>query len=403
MKNNKKIYLLTVFTLLACGQEMSAMGSARKAAQFAWSNKFVLVGTGMVGTAAFEYKNSCKPVKQEPIRVIGTSPIVAAQKHEAPGRLTAFCESKHIAPEIAAMKPIKKTLMDLLEQKHSPETSARIKDSVEKFIANQQGVAKDFKNQIEEHFGPIVKGFNIPEEDTKYIKEKLSPFTSQPVFFRSADAEPIPQLQTVKAFSVVGFSMNRAAERAFWNTGAGNVNFNRDQMKVVVEHECLHVENGDSDLKVLFIFLSQNRKHFSDEEFYKIMGAFGEDFLNHRKPLIAAITKEAKEMGIHDLSRIENFDMDLTAFQRYFETRVDKTILGSKDKKKMEAYRDFYKNRHDSQAVKARTAADKVNVSFCLRTGRTIPLEVADLVHPTDQERVDACDTRLAELKAAKR
>ena len=377
MKNNKKIYLLTALTMLACGQELSAMGAARKATQFIWNNKFALGSIGMVGAAAFEYKKC----KQEPI--------------EAP----ALIESKKTTSDVAVMAPIKKTLTHLLGQKHSPETSERIKNSVDKFIANQHGVAKNFKKLIESHMGgTVVAGFNIPEESTKEIKEKLSPFTSQPVFFRSEDEDPIPQLQTVKAFGAVGFSMNWAAERAFWNA---DTVFNRAQMEAVVDHECLHVEHGDGDLKVLFIILSQNREHFSDEEFYKIMGAFGEDFLNHRKPLIAAITKEANEMGIRDLSRIENFDMDATAFQRYFETRVDETILASKDKKKMKAYRDNYKNCHDSQAVKKRMAADKANVSFCLRNGRAIPLSVADLVHPTDLERVNACDKALAELEAA--
>jgi hypothetical protein len=392
---NKKICVGMFLALVAFSQEVCAMNAARKVAQFGWRNRFALIGTGVAAATAFDYKNSCKLVKQEPMAVV--------QKHEASGRLlTAYCDSKKVAPEIAAMGPLKKVLTNLLAQKHSPATFARIEDSVRNFIANQRGVAQDFEGVIEEYMGgTIVKGFNIPEESTRAIKEKLSLYTSDPILFRSGDEDSIPQLQTVKAFEAVGFSMNKAAERAFWNTHKGG--FNREQMGVIVEHECLHIENGDGDLKVLFTFLSQNRRYFSNEEFYKIMGAFGEDFLNHRKGLIAAITKEAKEMGIHDLSRIENFDMDKTAFERYFETRVDETILGSKDKKKMEAYREYYKNRNDSQALKDRTACDKDNVIFCLRQGRTIPLDVADFNHPTDQERVDACDKALAELKAAKK
>ena len=210
--------------------------------------------------------------------------------------------------------------------------------------------------------------------------------------------------------------MNKAAEKAFWNTDsldasagaacaegriATEKDFNRAQMEVAVEHECCHVKNGDGDLKVLFTCLSAHKEHFSEEEFRKIMGAFGEDFLSSRKALIDAITRDAQTMRIPDFKVVGNFDMDLTAFVRYFETRVDKTILASGDKKKMEAYRDFYKNRNDSQAVKERAACDKDNVSWLLEQGRAIPLAIADFTWPTDQERVDTCDAALAELEAA--
>ncbi len=90
MKNNKKIYLVTMLALLVCGQELSAMGSARKAAQRIWDYKFALVGTGLVGNAVHEYKSSREWVKQELIRVIKTSAISVAPKSEWPRLLKSL-------------------------------------------------------------------------------------------------------------------------------------------------------------------------------------------------------------------------------------------------------------------------------------------------------------------------
>jgi|GEM_PF-4055299 len=393
MKNNKKVYLLTALAFLVCNQEISAMASARKAVKH--------LGVGLFRANAFEYKKLHSLVKPNLIgaaKTVSINPFVQAR---------SFCESNHVAPEISVTAPIEEVLTKLLEQKDSPESFARINDVIRMFIGNQQLIQKRFKELIESHMGgTVVERFDIPEKNMKEIVRKLSCFSVEPVFYRSLDKDPIPQLSVVKAFQAIGFSMNKAAERAFLNTHkktADTVNFNCDQMQVAVDHECLHIQNGDGDLKVLFTFLSQSRKSFSDEEFYTIMGAFGEQFLRYRPSLIAAITKEAKEMGIHDFSKIENFDRDLTAFERYSEVRVDEMILASKDEKKIQAYRDYYKARNDSQPIKDRAASDKANVIFCLTQGRTIPLEVADFLHPTDQERVDACDKALAELKAAKK
>ena len=100
MKNNKKIYLLTALTMLACGQELSAMGAARKAAQHLWDYKFALVGTGLVGNAAFEYKHSREWVKQELMRVIQTSPIARVPKNEAPKLLKSLHEVGNTIPNM---------------------------------------------------------------------------------------------------------------------------------------------------------------------------------------------------------------------------------------------------------------------------------------------------------------
>ena len=314
----------------------------------------------------------------------------------------------------SAMVPIQNALVALSRQKFSMKVAAAVRDSVERFVENQQAVAQNFKEEIEGIGGIIVKDFAIPEEHKKSLSERLKLFTPQPVFFRSADDESVPYFGALKAFNAVGLTMNKAAEKAFWNTDqkeqsraipriATEKDFNRAQMEVMLDHECIHVKNGDADLKTLFIFLSQNKEHFSDDEFYQIMGAFGEDFLSHRKVLAAAIIRDAEKIGIHDLRKIENFDRDVTAYNRYYETRVDKIIVSSHDTKKIEAYRDYYQNRHDSPLFKERTALVQAYVRQFVAKGLSIPLELADFTHPTDRERVNVCDTRLAELKAAKK
>jgi hypothetical protein len=372
MKNNKKIYGLAVFALLVFCQKVVAM-TPQKMIQHVWGYEFPLVGLSSVNGKGFGYKLPDKAVAQESI----------------------------------LMGPIDKTVADLFGQKHSKKTSKVILDVVKYFFDNQIELGRYFEQVIQDQLkGMIVEGFNIPKKNMEEIVGKLSCFGVRPVFYRSLDSDFAPQLVVVKAFRAIGFSMNSAAEKAFWNThkkSADGVNFNCDQMEVLVDHECLHIQNGDGDLKVLFRFLSQQRKSFSDEEFYTIMGAFGEQFLRYRPSLIAAITKEAKEMGIHDFSKIEAFDMDRTAFERYSEVRVDEMILASKDKKKIQAYRDYYKARNDFQPLKERMALDQANIAFCLKKPCTIPLKFADFINPTDQERVDACDKALAELKVAKK
>jgi hypothetical protein len=55
---NKKICVGMFFALVAFSQEMCAMNTARKVAQFAWNNKFGLVGTGLTVACGFEFENA---------------------------------------------------------------------------------------------------------------------------------------------------------------------------------------------------------------------------------------------------------------------------------------------------------------------------------------------------------
>lgn len=91
---------MAALTVLACGQELSAMGAARKAAQFAWNNKFALVGTGVVGSAVLEYKASREQVKQELMGIIQTLPIASAPKDEAPRLLKSLYEIGDTIPNM---------------------------------------------------------------------------------------------------------------------------------------------------------------------------------------------------------------------------------------------------------------------------------------------------------------
>ena len=100
MKNNKKIYLVAMLALLVCGQELSAMVSARKAAQRIWDYKFALVGIGLVGNAVHEYKSSREWVKQELMRVIQTSQIAGVPEMEAPKLLKSLGEVGNTIPDM---------------------------------------------------------------------------------------------------------------------------------------------------------------------------------------------------------------------------------------------------------------------------------------------------------------
>ena len=308
----------------------------------------------------------------------------------------------------------------ILRKELSEKACTHLGLAIKGFLTNQKTIANNFQEIIKENLeGSIVDTFNIPAEQMQKIREKLRPYTDNPVFYRPLlDDDPIPQFEVFTAFKAIGFTMNKAAEKAFKNPSTGErasgakacatkdntvttENFNRAQMKVLVEHECCHVKNEDQDLRVLFRFLTQNKEHFSAEEFSKIMGAFGEDFLSSRKALIDAITRDAQEMGIYDFDNIEDFDIDLTAFIRYYETRVDKTILASKDKMKIKAYRDYYQNRSEAPELKKREEWEKANVKKLLQKGQLISSEIADFTWPTDQERVAACEAALAELDEA--
>jgi hypothetical protein len=80
---NKKICVGMFLALVAFSQEVCAMNAGRKIAQMAWSNKFALVGTGLVGNAVLEYKNARQQIKQQLIRIIKTSPIARVPEREA--------------------------------------------------------------------------------------------------------------------------------------------------------------------------------------------------------------------------------------------------------------------------------------------------------------------------------
>lgn len=308
----------------------------------------------------------------------------------------------------SATAPIEAALKALLGQHYSDEATEVIESSVGQFVANQRYIAENFKKVIQENVGgTVVKSFAIPESDMQRIKEKLQPFTAQPVFYRRYNDNPVPHMEAFKAFEAIGFGMNTAAEKAFFNTDENDSCvsqagvFDRAQMEVIVDHECCHIKNGDGDLRVLFTFLSQNRVRFSEDEFSRLLGAaFGQDFLNSRKALTDAITRDAQQMGIYDFSKVEGFAMDLMAFQRYYETRVDKGILDSRNRKKIEAYRDLYQNRDDAPIAKDKQIKEKEAIQIFLKRGHAIPLECADFSWPTDLERVEACNQALARLYA---
>jgi hypothetical protein len=99
MKNNKKIYVLTLLIAVVCHQEMSAMGSAQKVAQHLWNYKFALVGTGFIGKAVLEYQNSREWVKQEVMKAIHTSPKAFIPPHEAPRLLKSLGEVVDTIPD----------------------------------------------------------------------------------------------------------------------------------------------------------------------------------------------------------------------------------------------------------------------------------------------------------------
>lgn len=314
-----------------------------------------------------------------------------------------------LAANSSCMLPIKGALKQLLSENCSGDADAAdvIKEVTRTFIANQKDISQNFKQILEENKGTtIVNKFDIPDADMDHIKGKLSPFTMSPVFYRTADfdADPIPMFQGSKAFGAVGFLMNTAAEKVFSGKdapeGSGTMNnFDRSQMQVMVDHECLHVEHGDADLKVLCNILCQHREYFSPELFDKIVGlALGQDYLSSRKTLSEAILKDAQNLGIYDLNMIEKFDLDVVAFERYYETRVDNAILASGNRSKIEAYGNYYRNREVSPLFKERELIERRNISKLLKEGRVIPQGYLDLGWPTDKERADACDKVLTEL-----
>lgn len=307
----------------------------------------------------------------------------------------------------SSMIPITGALNQLLSEKYSKKSDKTVKEIVKAFRSNQTHVAKNFNKVLVDHVGAtIVKSFDIPKDDMEHIKEKLSPFTSSPVFYRTldSDVDPIPMFQAFKGFEAVGFLMNKAAEKVFSGKyapeGSSTMNnFDRSQMQVMVDHECLHVKHGDGDLKVLCHILCQYREEFSPELFDKIVGlALGQDYLSSRKTLSEAIVRDAQNLGVHDLNMIENFDLDAVAFERYYETRVDNAILACGDRSKIEAYRNYYRNREKSPFFKERELIERNAISKLLKQGRAIPQGHLDLGWPTDKERADACDKVLTEL-----
>lgn len=403
---NKKIFLRIVLMLISAGsQQVIGMSVARRVAHVGGNCKSFFLATELVGKVASDPRNFCTLAKQNKSRWIPVSTGMPRVAYVSSTSLKRQSEVEKDDSHVKVMAPIEEVVAALLTQKYSPLTALRIGEIVQKFIDNQNAVEQVFKKIVVENMGgTLVKNFAIPVDDMNHIREKLRPFSTNLVFFRALDEDPLPHIQTLQAFHRVGFSMNKPAERIFLQglkKVDKNVVFDRAQMKVMVDQGCLQLQNGHGDLKVLFQFLVQHKSYFSDEEFYTIMGAFGEDFLASREELVARITKEVKEMGIHDLRQIEDFDIDLVAFERYQETRVGKMILGIGDQHKIEAYKAYYQNRHDSEAMKRKSKLQKETVKMLLQQGRAIPGEILEVQWPTDLERVAACDKALAELKAA--
>ncbi len=313
MKNNKKIYLLTALALFTYGQEMFAMGAARKAAQRLWDYKFALVGTGLTAACGFEFHNARS--KQEAL--IKAGKITTAGPSEFERTLAIFESDKR-------------------------EIRDRFREA---------GFTVQFADMGGRDFQPNMGAGSVGDQ----------------------------------AFLV----MNTQAMLAFLR---GHTEFSREEMQLILDHELVHafdrhVEKGLAVESFLPAF------NFSVAVgVYKGVSACLGKFGGLRKP-IGQLAAVATALGVASAIKMNEQYIKL-AHRRSCEWKADGVILNSGDSEKIKTYRGFYQKMkrydEDQKRCDPRYFTD-CDLPFYLRT------------NPTHDERIEACNKALAELKAAKK
>lgn len=314
------------------------------------------------------------------------------------------------------MNPFNKAIAALVRENFSSIAKSAVNSAIKGRGKKDLWFRQNPEDGLKESGAYRVKNFDIPKEYQDDLEEKLKSVSSTPpLFYKYRNESLEPNMQVFKKSDLIGFSMNTAAEKVFLDNNKSlpldysgsflNVVFEvprkvtlKDytipQMDVIIDHELCHLRTEDSALKGLFALLNAKRFFFSNEEFMKVIKiVLGEDFIESEEQLIAGMVKTVNELGIDDFTRIKGFNLYALLFNRFQEIRVDKTILGWKDKDKIEAYRGFYQNDHDFVQSKIQK-----RIVACLKTEEPITVAMLGLTHPTSQERVNACKEALAKL-----